>query len=250
MDLLTTLDELIKEEENRTKNARDRLGTFVLLAQDALTILNTFVVSINRDSYLPAALLFSIEKVCALAYLSYIRGHIAQAEVNARQAIEFTALTAYLIAHPDVDVTAGPQSEKSGFVRPKVLSSKAYKWLDKELDRHSKLLLEFKEMINESVAHASVYMTHFTFEYASGGEDREQFRGSFFDNVDDDVFRLYLASFARVILIIVETLRLIANKYGAFAIDPDLERKLAMLERGIDEHRKSIGARMRLKSAP
>lgn len=249
MDLETTLASLIKEEEDRTANANEAFGSYDDLAKRALTILNTFVASIEKDHFLAAALLFSIEKTAALAYLSYVRGHIAQGEMNARQVIEFSALLTYILAHPDVDVTTGEKSERSGFVRPKVLSSKAYKWLDRELAHHSKLLAEFKGMINDSMAHGNVYLTHFTFEYESGGEDRDQFRGSFFDNVDDDVLRLYLASFARLILVVVETVRLVAEKYGGFALHPETVKWLLHLEHSTERHRLALGKRMGMKEA-
>jgi len=204
--LETTLQVLIDEEYARTMNARDRLGTFVALAQSAIGLLHSVVSSIDRDHFMAAALMLSVQKSATLAFLSYVRGHTAQAEFNARQLIEFCALTAYMLAHPEEDVTRGTGNDSDGFVPPKRLSAKAYMWLNEQQPHASGLLKEMKDQINDTTSHASVYLTHFTFEWDSGGEDSEHFRGSFFDNVDDNVTRLYLMSFSRLIVIVIETL--------------------------------------------
>jgi len=205
--LATTLQALIDEEHARTMSARDRLGTFVPLGQSALVILNTFIASIGQDYFLAAALMLSIQKSAALSFLSYIRGHTAQGEFNARQLIEFTSLAAYLIAHPEEDVTRASQKGEGAFQPPKALSRKSYLWLDGEHPDLSASLKEMKDQINDGASHASVYLTHFTFEWESGNSDVDQFRGSFFDNLDEDVVRIYLISFAHLVLIVVETIR-------------------------------------------
>jgi hypothetical protein len=246
--LTTTLQALIDEEQARTANAHDRLGTFVPLCQSAIALLNTFIESVGRDHFLAAALMLSINKSATLSFLAYVRGHIAQAEFNSRQTIEFCALAAYLAAHPEEDVTKPDDDGTGGFKPPKDISVKAYKWLNKEHPHHSALLKDMKDQINSSASHASLYLTHFTFDWESGGYDEDQFRGSFFDNTDEDVSRLYLMSLAHLILIVVDTMRLVSKQHGGLVLRRGVDNDLAKLDHAINELRALLAKRMGLQS--
>jgi len=187
-----------------------------------------------------------MQKSATLAFLSYIRSHHAQAEFNIRQAVEYTSLCTYLMAHPDEDVTGETSGVGEGFRSPQAMSKKAYKWMDKTHPHFSKLLLELKSQINDTTAHASVYQTHFTFDWQ--GSSGETFQGSFFDEVDPNVTRLGLLSLARAIVVIVETLRVTAEKYGGFTVRDGLERELVSLERRILAHSAPLMAAMKVKT--
>jgi hypothetical protein len=242
--LMTTLQSLIDEEEQLTAQAGARLGSVVHVAETALALLNTFVVSISEQHFMAAALQLAIQKTATLAYLSYIRKHHAQAEFNTRQLIEYCALCAYLLAHPLEDVMTNP-SDKSGAIRPsKAMSIRAYKWLHQSLRTHSQILKEAKEQINDTAAHASIFLTQFTFDWEASVGD--EYRGSFFDNMEPDAQRLYLMSFARVVLVVTDTLRRTAMKHGGFEIREGLEGQLRQLELRLDAHRAAIGKRMGL----
>jgi len=242
--LRTTLQELIDEEAVRTRDAGQRYGSFVQLAQSAIALLNTFVISIDRDHFLAAALMLSVQKSATLGFLSHVRAHTAQAEFNSRQLIEFCALTAYMLAHPDEDVTRVTVGNGEGFRTPKSLSAKAYRWLDREHGHVSALLKHIKGQINDTASHASIYLTHFTFEWESGRDDSETFCGSFFDQQDDDVVRLYLMSHARLVLLVMETLRQVVVAHGGFTLVQDVNKRLALLDRDINAHRDALGPRL------
>jgi hypothetical protein len=240
-NLMTNLQALIEEERELTASARDRLGSFVELGQSALALLNTFIASIGPDHVLAAALQLATQKAATLAFLSYIRHHLAQAEFNSRQVIEFCSLCAFLLAHPEEDVAKGTAEQPGCLKPPKPLSGKAYKWMEKEHPHHSELLLGMKNQINDTASHASVCLTHFTFDWEAG--DGDEYRGSFFDNIEPDVSRLYLVSFARLILIVVETIRLTAERYGGFTLREGIVQELTDLERNIEAHRVALGKR-------
>lgn len=242
--LRTTLQELIDEEAVRTRNAGQRYGSFVRLAQSAIALLNTFIVSIHRDHFLAAALMLSVQKSATLGFLSHVRAHTAQAEFNSRQLIEFCALTAYMLAHPDEDVTRTTDESGERFRTSKSLSAKAYRWLDREHGHVSALLRDMKDQINDTASHASIYLTHFTFEWESGPDDSETFCGSFFDQQDDDVVRLYLMSHARLVLLVIETLRQVAVAHGGFTLVEDIDERLALLDRDVIAHRDALGPRL------
>jgi hypothetical protein len=241
--LTTTLQALIDEEQALTADAAARLGAVVHVAETGLALLNTFVVSVGSEHFMAAALQLAIQKTATLAYLSYIRKHHAQAEFNTRQLIEYCALCAYLLAHPEEDMTRSA-SGSDAFKPPKAMSIRAYKWLHQTRRHHSQILKEAKDQINDTAAHASIYMTQFTFDWqASMGEE---FRDSFFDNMEIDAERLYVMSFARVVLIVIDTLRLTAETNGGFVLRSGLEIQLRFLEGRINEQRDQIGSRMGL----
>ena len=240
--LMTTLQSLIYEEQELTAQAGNRLGSVVQVAETALALLNTFVISIGEEHFMAAALQLAIQKTATLAYLSYIRQHHAQAEFNTRQLIEYCALCAYLLAHPLEDMTRNPSDKGSAFKPPKAMSVRAYKWLHQALRHHSQILKEAKEQINDTAAHASIYMTQFTFNWeASRGSE---YMGSFFDNMEINAQRLYVMSFARVVLVVIDTLRRTAETHGGFVIRDGLEAQLRQLELRINTHRDAIGTRM------
>ncbi|MGH6651182.1 MAG: hypothetical protein ACREB7_08635 [Sphingopyxis sp.] len=241
--LRTTLQALIDEEAARTRNAGQRYGSFVELAQSAIGLLNAFVVGIDRDHFLTAALMLSVQKSATLGFLSHVRAHTAQAEFNSRQLIEFCALAAYMLAHPDEDVTSNAD-EGGGLQTSKSLTDKAYRWLDREHDHVSALLKDMKKQINDTASHASIYLTCFTFEWESSRDDSEIFCGSFFDQQDDDVVRLYLASHARLVLLVIETLRQVAVAHGGFTMVEDIDERLALLDRDINAHRDALRPRL------
>jgi hypothetical protein len=242
--LTTTLQALVDEEQVRVAGARDRLGTFVPLVQEGIELLNTCVATIDPDHFMAAALMFAVQKAATLSFLSYIRGHVAQAEFNMRQTIEFTALTAYMLAHPEEDITKGPENSAAGLQPPKAVSGKAYRWLDKQHGHLSALLKEMKGQINDTTAHASIYLTHFTFDWKIGGYDREVFRGSFFDNIEEDVSRLHLMSLARLLVLVVEVIRKVSDTHGGFTLNNSAVDELHRLDRRVNAHRDALAARM------
>jgi hypothetical protein len=128
--LTTTLQALIDEEHQRTMGAQQRLGKIVPIAQQGLAIFSTSVVSVSAHNGVIAAFLLAIQKSVTLAFLSYIRAHTAQAEFNCRQAIEFTALAAYMLANPDVEILDYSKPTNPTFSPTKKLAWKAYKWLE------------------------------------------------------------------------------------------------------------------------
>lgn len=243
--LQTTLEALIREEAERAVSAPTRFGTFADLSLSALQLLNTFVVSVNHDHFLSAALMTSVQKSATLGFLSYVRSHTAQAEFNSRQLIEFCVLTAYLLAHPNEDVTHTADNESGALRTPKSLNNKAYRWLDQSFGHLSELLKEMKSQINDTTSHASIYLTHFTFNWQSEHQNSEMFEGSFFDNQDDDIVRLYLMSHARLVVIAIEILRAVVEKHGGFVLIGDIKERLALLDRNVNFHRDALAERMR-----
>ena len=243
--LRTTLQALIDEEAVRTRDAPARYGSFVQLAQTAIALLNTFIVGIDRNHFLGAALMLSVQKAATLGFLSHVRSHTAQAEFNSRQLIEFCVLTAYTLAHPDEDMTRSSGDGGDGFRTPKSLSTKAYRWIDREHPHVSALLKDMKDQINDTSSHASIYLTHFTFDWESGRGGVDSFNGSFFDEQDDDVVRLYLMSHARLVLLVVETLRQVAVAHGGFILIEDIDERLASLDSQVNAHRDALEPRLR-----
>jgi hypothetical protein len=243
--LQTTLEALIREEAERTVNAPTRYGSFADLSLSAIRLLNTFVLSVNRDHFLSAALMSSVRKSATLGFLSYVRSHTVQAELNSRQLIEFCVLTAYILAHPDEDVTCTADAETGAFRAPKQLSKKAYRWLEESFGQLSTLLKDMKSQINETTSHASIYLTNLTFNWQSQQWGSDAFKGSFFDNQSDDIVRLYLMSHARLVLIVVETIRSVVEKHGGFVLLEDIKERLALLDSSINAHRDALAERMR-----
>ena len=239
----------MQEEFELTASAHDRLGSFVPLAATGTSLLNNSIASIGRDHFVVAALIIAMQKASTLAFLSYVRKHVAQAEFNCRQLIEFCALAAYLLANPAIEL-GNPRGDSSlALSNAKALSGKAYKWLNQHHPQHSKNLLEFKGIINDTTAHASIYSSYFTFSW-DGENPTDCFDGTFFDIVDDDTIRMYLTSLARLILVVIDTLSVAATSHNGVTFSEDLNQTLAKFERDVNAHRDAVGKKMSIKKSP
>ena len=240
-----TLQTLLDEEHRRTYEARERFGAIVPLAQQGLTILSTSVVSVSADNGIIAAIMLAIQKSVNLAFFSYIRAHTAQAEFNCRQAIEFTALGAYLLANPDTDFLDSSDPQNPKLLPNQQLSKKAYKWLEEEERNISELLKSFKYSINNSTAHGSIYVTNFTINLESFADNSSMFTGSFFDDLSINDSRAYLMSLCRLIVLIVETMRRANERTLGIGMKDALEDEIALYANAVDRYRETLGEVMR-----
>ncbi|RVT41700.1 hypothetical protein [Sphingobium algorifonticola] len=245
LPLTTTLQALLDEEHHRTTGAQERLGTIVPIAQQGLAILNTSVVSVAANNGVMAAFMLAIQKSVTLAFLSYIRAHTAQAEFNCRQAIEFTALAAYVLANPAVELLDYSEPNNPIFVSAQKLREKAYKWLKAQEPELNRLLKDFKDSINDSTAHASIYVTHLTVEIDSLTDNSDVFMGSFFDNLGLNESRAFLMSFCRLVVLIVETMRRANEISNGIGMKEGLEQEIYLYASIVDGYREALGEAMR-----
>ena len=239
--LTTTLQTLLNEERQRTMDAQKRLGTIIPIAQQGLAILSTSVVSVSAHNGVIAAFMLAIQKSVTLAFLSYIRAHTAQAEFNCRQAIELTALAAYLLANPEVEILDNTDPENPTFPPTKKLAGKAYKWLEATEPELNRFLKDFKDRINGSTAHASIYVTHLTVDIDSLTGDGEMFTGSFFDNLSLNDTRAFLMSLCRLIVLIMETIRRANEKSQGLGLKNGLEQEIDLYAKLVDGYQKALG---------
>jgi hypothetical protein len=230
----TTLHELIEEEYARTAVACERYGKPATLALKGLALLNTFVVSVDHDKTLVAALIFALRKPALLSFLSYARAHTSQGEFNARQLIEFSSLVAYMMAHPDFSVISSSTDGARKFITNKKMNDKIYLWMNAEHLEISSLLKEVKAQINDTASHASVFLTSFTFEWNDEVPSDGVFQGSFFDIIDDEVLMIYMLSIARVIMLSLELIRRTGEKHGGIVFAERFEQELYQFEREIE----------------
>lgn len=243
--LTTTLQALLSEEHQRTMHAQERLGTIVPIAQQGLAIMSTSVVSVSAHNGIIAAFMLAIQKNVTLAFLSYIRAHTAQAEFNCRQAIEFTALAAYVLANPQIELLDHSNPANPTFPPTRKLSWKAYKWLEGAEPELNAFLKDFKDRINDSTAHASIYVTHLTVDMDSLTDDGDAFTGSFFDNLGLNETRAFLMSLCRLIVLIVETMRRANEKSHGIGMKEGLEQEIYLYANGVDGYREALGEIMR-----
>jgi hypothetical protein len=101
-----------------------------------------------------------------------------------------------------------------------------------------------KDQINDTTAHASLFLTHFNFEWDSTSYEKDHFRGSFFDNPDENTFRVYLMSLSRLLVIVAETLRGVANDHGGFVLKATVLQELHQLDRDVNNHRDILARSM------
>lgn len=237
----TTLEEFINAEQHLTVNAPERLGSIVDISQQGLAILNTSIIRINERQDLIAPFMLSIQKSMTLAFLSYIRSHTVQAELNCRQAIELTTLGAYFLANQDVSALDHTDPENPKFKKFKRLSCKANKWLERIEPKLSELLEKIKRSINENTAHGNTYVTQLTIDLNNPTDDGEYFTGSLFDNFSINDIRAYLVQFCELVTLIIETMRRANEQSQGIVFKDSLRSELAIYARAIDIYRSALG---------
>lgn len=234
MPVETTLRALIDEEHALTLTAHKRFGSFVQIAERAIILLNTFVVSIEQNHALAAAVSMALQKSATLAFLSLVRQHVNQAQFNCRQVVEFCALASYFLAHPDAGFRRSADGGAEYHASPDLLR-KANRWLDNELPQESAALREMKLIINETASHASVYGASHTFNWEN--EQADEFEGSFFDKDDPLTTQLHLMQYAHLVALCVRTLRICASRHGGFKLHPAAISDEATLVAAVETHR-------------
>ena len=239
------LQALIEEEFARTMAAEEAYGSFATMAVDGLGILNSFIASISPTKLMAAAALSSIQKHMTLAFLSYVRLHIVQADFNSRRAIEYTSICAYLLTHDEPEKAITVDGNGKELRSPKAISGTAYKWMDQNLPEHSRQLAEAKDFINDSTAHASIPTTDFTFDWDGIGADSEVAKASFFDAIDPDMVRFHLTGFTRLVYLILRTIIDASTANGdGFRFPDDIEARITVLFMQFEIHRNMIGKAM------
>jgi hypothetical protein len=239
---------LLREETDLVTTSEECLGTFVPLAARGVEFMHSSISTIGRDHFVIAALLIAMQKAAALALLSYLRNHTAQAEFNCRQLIEFCSLTAYLLAHPEIELSDPSEGSLISSHKSRDLRDKAHKWLGQKHPDLSISLLEYKKMINDTVAHASIFVSHFNFHW-DHAEEESPFEGSFFDKVKDDEARLHLLSLCHLTILITETVWTAAKSGNAIVFIESFEKQLTMLKREVIAHQSALEPKFGQKMA-
>ena len=207
--------------------------------------MSTSVMSVSAHDGVIAAFMLAIQKSVTLAFLSYIRAHTAQAEFNCRQAIEFTALAAYVLANPEFELLDHSDPANPTFLPTKKLAGKAYNWLEGAEPELNGFLKDFKDRINDSTAHASVFVTHLTVDMDSLTSDGDAFTGSFFDSLGLNETRAFLMSLCRLVVLIVETMRRANEKSQGIVMREGLYQVIHLYANVVDGYRQALGEVMR-----
>jgi hypothetical protein len=173
----STLQEIIETEQRLTLAARERYADHYALVETATAFLSLFVTSVPPTLPVFARFWSLSKKHHLLALLSTVRLHHIQAMLDLRQSLEAAVCAAFAIVHTDPALFA---DTKNGILEStKALSTKRYRWLDKNFPEASQYIKEHKDRINSSSAHANIVYTHQIFEH---GE--REFNLPFFDNED------------------------------------------------------------------
>lgn len=244
LGLKTTLDALIRQEQDLTWSGHERLGLVVNLGELAVASLNTFIASVDGEFPFAAALMLSIHKATTLAFLSILRKHLAQSQLNLRLVIEYTSLTAYMLAHPDSPMVKPTKDDPTKFVPSERVGNSAYKWMAEAFPDQSAFLKERKDQINETLSHANIYGSHFTFDW--DGTNEGIFKGSFFDMTEQHVEQTYMLAFVQTIIFVIHTLTQIADKHGGFVIQKGSRQALQKLAADTDAYAKALAAKLKL----
>jgi hypothetical protein len=173
----STLPDIIETEHRLTLAARERYADHYALAETATAFLSLFVTSVPPTLPMFARFWSLSKKHHLLALLSTVRLHHTQAVLDLRQSLEAAVCAAFAIVHTDPALFA---DTKNGILEStKGLSTKRYRWLEKNFPEASQYIKEHKDRINISTAHANIVYTHRIFEQGKG-----EFNLPFFDNED------------------------------------------------------------------
>lgn len=165
-------------------DASERYGQHYNHARNTAIYLTLCIKSIERDRVDMFGRLFSLmKKHHTLSFFSALRLHKVQAMMDLRQVLEAGAAAAFAITHPETHHFANVDA--FGIMDPsQKLTSKRYKWLEKNYPHISEWVSSTKGRINNHAAHANIISADNTFRMT---DDRAFANTPFFD-VEDEYF--------------------------------------------------------------
>jgi hypothetical protein len=204
---MLSIYKISSEENNLIQNAEETYKAHFKHALESVKFAWEFIREINPEVWVFQSFFSAGCNSIYLAFISVLRQHTIQAEMNIRQALEAFVLACYALEFTNENNYV--YKDENGFVREKSkVKGKAYKWLENKYPYHNKKVRYFKDRVNELFAHPSLITTF----YNSSMED-EYFRTSYFDNDTEIMIKLRLWMIANISLGTVDLIELVLKDY-------------------------------------
>ena len=226
-----TVADIIETERQMVLHGAEQYGAYYINAFEFNNLFEYFIKSVNPNHFIFTMFLGQIRKHHLLAIFSAVRLHNTQAMMNLRQVLEAGSCAAYAIVIPNVsDFTIIDENEILHL--SKELTTKRYKWLEKNFKKSSDNIKNMKKIINDSDAHSSIISAHQNFQATM---DEGRYVTSFFDITDDYFVKIALWQIANVALSLFDLFRETNKKAGSIKFSDNFLSDLKTL--GIENNR-------------
>lgn len=209
-----------KQENELIRHASSYYGEYFYHAKEIIEFIQNFITGINNPkAWIFVGMFTQVHKHLLLALLSVLRFHNIQAEMDLRQALEAIVLAAYGIAHPKEEDFIKKYNDGSiNMKKVKNKNKKIYDWFECNYREYSKKIKNYKNMINEMSAHASLAMSPKNFSF-----ENDEMKYRFFDLVDKKFVFLDLWKISNISLGFLDIIYKINRKFNQFNVVKNFE---------------------------
>src|SRR3990167_755910 len=239
--------EISKAENKLIQDAKSKNDDFFLHAQYSVDFTHSFLKEVEPSSFYFLVLLSSFQKHIILAFLSAIRLHHIQANLDLRFASEASAWAAFAIGNNDTekDKQKFAAVDDGGALNPrKNLKKEMYTWLDKKYEKGSAALKKYKDQTNALSSHANIVDAHRTF---SGFVDGK-FKTQFFDNAEDRHIKTDLWAVANLVMGSLDLFYGVNRDFSIFQFSDDFLEKMQILKAENDRLKEIVTSEFKKRS--
>jgi len=223
-----TISEIIDAEKQMLLDAEQKYGNYYQNAFGFVLLLQDFIESAMPDAWVFIIFLAQVRKHSLLALFSTLRLHHVQAMLGLRQVLEAGASAAYAIGNPTEK--GFTRTDKDGLVdAPQDLTKKRYEWLDKNYPEGSKVIKNFKTIINGSTAHSSMV---YGFQNFKIDKESRGFHTPFFDFEDEYLVKTDLWQIGNILMGLMDLFYGINQNHPLLQFKSDFVKHLKELEAG------------------
>lgn len=152
---MITIEEFSNIEKIMVNEAPVKYGEVYQNAEDlVMLLLNCITSQVKSKSWIFVGFLTQVQKSILLALMSVLRKHDVQALMMLRNALESSVLAVYSLYEINPD-NYGTINETGNMDINQKIRINSYKWIDENYHYHSEKIKYFKDMINNSNAHAN-----------------------------------------------------------------------------------------------
>lgn len=218
-----TIMDVSDAENQMVQHAYTEYGDVFENANGLVSFTWEFLLSINAEAWVFGSFLSQIQKFLFLSLLAAIRNHTVQANMMLRQVIESTALACYALYETNHE-KYGTRNDDGTVDINENIKKKIHEWLKSKYTRHSMVLKERKDMINELFSHTNIIATTHNFEF--GDADMNM---SFFDKPDKLMVKQRLWMIADTTLWLLDLIKKVLEDYPKAKLSDDYNERFNVL---------------------
>src|SRR3989339_1493840 len=215
------LIKLSTDENAFVTSAEKDYGEIYVNANSFVNLLWHFIGNnVHPHAWMFMMFMSQVKKSMTLALLSFIRRHDVQGHLMLRHALESAVFACYSLNNPDSE-EFGKINEKGSVDLSDKGKENAYKWIEDNYERYSKIIEIKKKRINKLYAHSNIMTSHSNFKVTE-----QQVINSYFDFLEVHITKAWIWNVANISWCLLDLFLKIIRKHGGIELIENVERQV------------------------